>query len=253
MSKDTYFFSHDAHARRDPKMIAMMSVYGVRGYGFFWILVEMMREQDGYKLDISKKYSMTVVATELNIENQDAEDFIDDCVEEFGLFKKVDGFLISESLMGRMKHLDDKRAQAKAAADARWSKQKNKNKKKEEEFDLFADPKEKKPSVEEVFLAIFNTVKKEAIPTSKGHESLSTTAKRNLKKLVKRNFSISEFEKAAIVMFQNKWVYDTGNTGPAHLLIEDNFDRYHNQAVEKKVVAKVATDKVESYDDIMNG
>ncbi len=64
---------------------------------------------------------------------------------------------------------------------------------------------------------------------------------------------MDEFEKAAIAMFQNKWVHDTGNTGPAHLLIEDNFDRYYNQAVEKNLVTKVVTSNVKSYEDIMNG
>ncbi len=251
MSKDTYFFSHDAHARRDPKMIAMMSIYGVKGYGFFWILVEMMREQDGYKLVMDKKYSLTVIATELDIDNKDAEEFIDDCVNEFSLFKMVDGCLISDSLMARMKHLDDKRSQAKAAADARWKK-----KKKKEPVDLpFAnvEVKTNEPSAIDVFLKIFNSVKKEAIPLALGHDSLSDTAKRNLKKLLKRNFFMDEFEKAAIAMFQNKWVHDTGNTGPAHLLIEDNFDRYYNQAVEKKLVPKMVTNNVKSYEDIMNG
>lgn len=251
MSKDTYFFSHDAHARRDPKMIAMMSIYGVKGYGFFWILVEMMREQDGYKLVMDKKYSLTVIATELDIDNKDAEEFIDDCVNEFNLFKMVDGCLISDSLMTRMKHLDDKRSQAKAAADARWKK-----KKKEEPIDLpFAnvEVKANEPSAIDVFLKIFNSVKKEAIPLALGHDSLSDTAKRNLNKLLKRNFFMDEFEKAAIAMFQNKWVHDTGNTGPAHLLIEDNFDRYYNQAVEKKLVPKMVTNNVKSYEDIMNG
>jgi len=251
MSKDTYFFSHDAHARRDPKMIAMMSIYGVKGYGFFWILVEMMREQDGYKLVMDKKYSLTVIATELDIDNEDAKDFIDDCVNEFNLFKMVDGCLISDSLMARMKHLDNKRSQAKAAADARWKK-----KKKKEPVDLpFAnvEVKTNEPSAIDVFLKIFNSVKKEAIPAALGHDSLSDTAKRNLKKLLKRNFFMDEFEKAAIAMFQNKWVHDTGNTGPAHLLIEDNFDRYYNQAVEKKLVPKMVTNNVKSYEDIMNG
>ena len=251
MSKDTYFFSHDAHARRDPKMIAMMSIYGVKGYGFFWILVEMMREQDGYKLVMDKKYSLTVIATELDIDNKDAEEFIDDCVNEFNLFKMVDGCLISDSLMARMKHLDDKRSQAKAAADARWKK-----KKKKEPVDLpFAnvEVKTNEPSAIDVFLKIFNSVKKEAIPLALGNDSISDTAKRNLKKLLKRNFFMDEFEKAAIAMFQNKWVHDTGNTGPAHLLIEDNFDRYYNQAVEKKLVPKMVTNNVKSYEDIMNG
>lgn len=259
MSKDTYFFSHDAHARRDPKIIAMMTIYGAAGYGYYWILVEMMREQNGYKLKVDGKYDYKVIKTELDIDTEEnAKEFVNDCVEEFGLFRIEDGHLVSDSLLSRMKHLDDKRAQAKAAAEIRWGK-KNKDKKKTTKkvaIDLpFEDdePKHKVLTQEEVFLKVFNASKKEAIPTSIGHDSLSSNSLKNLKKLIKRKFTVVEFEKATIAMFKNKWVHDTGNTGPAHLLIEDNFDRYYNQAVEQKIEAKVINKEAVSFDQIMNG
>jgi len=256
MSKDTYFFSHDSFARRDPKIMAMMSIYSSAGYGYYWILVEMMREQDGYKLNIDGKYSYKVIGTELDIADKDAEEFVDDCVNEFGLFRIEDGHLISDSLLSRMKHLDDKREMGRKSAKKRWDKH-NKKKKPEKEVDSglpFEDEDApKKPTDTEVFLKVFNSVKKESIKGSKGHDSLSDTSKRNLKKLLKRGYFMDEFEKAAIAMFQNKWVHDTGNTGPAHLLVEDNFDRYYCQAVEQNIKPTIVNDNVQSYEDIMNG
>ena len=66
MSKDAYYFSHDANARRDPRIAQMMSVYGFEGYGWYWALVEMMREQAQYKLDISGKYFYHGLSNELS-------------------------------------------------------------------------------------------------------------------------------------------------------------------------------------------
>ena len=50
--KDTYYFSHDSNANQDPKILAMRSVYGWEGYGWYWLLVEMLREQEDYRINI---------------------------------------------------------------------------------------------------------------------------------------------------------------------------------------------------------
>lgn len=46
--KDAYFFSHDCNARNDPKILALRSVYGAEGYGVYFMLVEILREQPEY-------------------------------------------------------------------------------------------------------------------------------------------------------------------------------------------------------------
>jgi hypothetical protein len=249
MSKDAFYFPHDSNGRRDPKIVGMMTVYGAAGYGWFWMIVEVMREQDGYKLPIDKKYSYNSIAGELNEDVDTIRDFIEECVEEFELFRIEDGFLYSDSLIERMKPLEQKRARAKAAADKRWGN--NKEKKEDLPFDLDEVPKKPKSTVVDDFLEVFNGGKKRILPNSTGHDSLSTKAIRNLNKLIKR-YDLEQFEIAITEMFQNKWVHDTGNTGPAHLLVEDNFDRYYTKGVEKGSKTTTSTSNL-SYDQIMNG
>ena len=104
--KDAYYFSHDSNARHDPNIIAMRSVYP-HGYGWYWILVEMMREQGDYKLKINGKYGLSVCAKELDCTEDEAKQFIRDCVDEFELFCTDDIYLWSPSLLRRMEHREE--------------------------------------------------------------------------------------------------------------------------------------------------
>lgn len=135
MSKDAYYFPHDSNARHDPKMVAMISVYGMQGYGHYWSIIEILREQKGYAYPLDTKYAYNSLASETQTDVGTIKEFIGDCVNEFQLLSIGDDGLYSESLNNRMSKLDKKRAQATAAANARWDK----NKKPEEK------PKPDKP------------------------------------------------------------------------------------------------------------
>lgn len=123
MAKEAYYFSHDSNARHDPKITAMRSVYGSEGYGWFWILVELMREADGYKLDLQKKYSMNAYAMQMHTDCTTAEKFIHDCIHEFGLFETNGEQFWSRSLLRRMEYWDQISEKRRVAAQARWSKE----------------------------------------------------------------------------------------------------------------------------------
>lgn len=123
MAKDVYYFSHDSNARHDPKITAMRSVYGIEGVGRFWVLVEMMREADAFKLSLTGKYVWNAYAKQMECKSDaDAMQFINDCIEEFDLFASDGQFFWSRSLLRRM----DKKEQVKQkridAANARWNK-----------------------------------------------------------------------------------------------------------------------------------
>jgi len=127
MSKDAYYFSHDANARNDPKIIQMLSVYKAEGYGWYWMLIEMMREQENYKLSIKSKYAVNAYARELDADAERLQQYIDDCVNEFtcdgkGIFDKNDEYLWSESLLRRMRIKDGIAEKARQAALIRWGK-----------------------------------------------------------------------------------------------------------------------------------
>jgi len=122
MRKDAYYFHHDSNARHDPKIIAMLSSYGLKGYGCYWVFIEILREQEGYKYPITGKYSWNSIAKELFLEVKEAKSFIEDCVTEFELFSMDDNYIWCDSLLKRMERLDNRRSQARDAALARWNK-----------------------------------------------------------------------------------------------------------------------------------
>jgi hypothetical protein len=122
MSKDAYYFPHDSNARHDPKIIAMTSVYGMEGYAWYWIIVEMLREQESYRYSFKSKYAINSMAKEMNTSADNAKAYIDDCVNEFELMEISDEMLSCPSLDKRMVRLDKRRAQARSAANARWKK-----------------------------------------------------------------------------------------------------------------------------------
>ena len=80
--KDAYFFSHDCNARNDPKILALRSVYGAEGYGVYFMLVEILREQPEYRLSVNK-YIWNTLAMQMQVEASHLEQIITDCCTEF--------------------------------------------------------------------------------------------------------------------------------------------------------------------------
>lgn len=52
-TKDAYYFSHDANARNDIKIIRLRRSLGLEGYGIYFCLIEMLREQNDYRLPLA--------------------------------------------------------------------------------------------------------------------------------------------------------------------------------------------------------
>jgi len=120
--KDAYYFSHDANARHDPKIIKMISVYGMKGYGWYWVIIEMLREQDNYRLSIYDQSDIDVIAFQTHSDLNTIQKYIDDCVKIFKLFKKSNKYLWSSSLLNRMKKMNEKREKGRKAANKRWNR-----------------------------------------------------------------------------------------------------------------------------------
>ena len=118
--KDAYYFSHDANARHDPKIIKMISVYGMEGYGWYWVIIEMLREQNNYKLSISDQGDIEVIVSQTNTDPERIKKYLDDCIKLFKLFKKSKKYIWSESLLNRMKKMEEKREKGRKAVIKRW-------------------------------------------------------------------------------------------------------------------------------------
>jgi len=112
------YFSHDSVARNDPKILALISEYGVEGYGMFFILCEIFRDQDDYK--IKKDFCFVPTLTrELYAAKEKVEGFITFCVK-VGLLQDDETAIWSESFLRRMEKKDEVAAKRKVAAQERW-------------------------------------------------------------------------------------------------------------------------------------
>lgn len=108
--REAVYFSHDSNAKDDPKCMLLIDQLGLEGYGAFWILVEVLREQPGYRYPLNllpilaRRYNITAVKLET-------------VVRSFGLFEiSDDTFFFSNSLNKRMEIMSDKSDRRKAAA-----------------------------------------------------------------------------------------------------------------------------------------
>lgn len=124
MAKEAYYFSHDSNARHDPKILAMRSVYGIEGYGRYWILIELLREQTDYKLKKSK-HLFNALAMQMQCDADAVHSFVQDCINEFELLQEDEDFIWCNSLFKRMEIKNTKSEKARRAAKKRWEKSSN--------------------------------------------------------------------------------------------------------------------------------
>lgn len=100
-------------------MLEMRAVYGAEGYGWYWMIIEMMREQSDFKLELCKRNAL---AMHLQCDPDAAHKFVQDCINEFNLFDADDEFFWSNSLLRRMNMRMEKSEKARKAALKRWGK-----------------------------------------------------------------------------------------------------------------------------------
>lgn len=93
--KVTYYFSHDCNARNDVKILKLRRKLGMEGYGIYWALIEMLREEETFTLQI--KY-IDEIAFSLSVDIDKLKEVIND----FELFIIDEESFYSERLMRSM-------------------------------------------------------------------------------------------------------------------------------------------------------
>ena len=117
------YFSHDSDARNSDKLMKVRMKLGAEGYGIFFMLIERLREEEGYKSTID----YDTLAFDLRVEPEKVKQV----VENYDLFKITeDGkYFYSDSFNERMEMMDakrKKRAEAgKKGAEKRWENRQN--------------------------------------------------------------------------------------------------------------------------------
>lgn len=89
---------------------------------------------------------------------------------------------------------------------------------------------------EKDFIELFNRIKTEEKGRKAVARGLSDKDNRELKKIIKRGFTVEEIEGAARQMFRDpsQWAISTGNDIPTHFLRPENFERYFNSFLNFK-------------------
>ena len=112
------YFSHDSNARNSDKLMKVRMKLGAEGYGIFFMLIERLREEEGYKSTID----YDTLAFDLRVEPEKVKQV----VENYDLFKFTeDGkYFYSDSFNERMEMMDLKRKKrveaGKKGAEKRW-------------------------------------------------------------------------------------------------------------------------------------
>jgi hypothetical protein len=120
---NTLYFSHDFDARNDPKIAAMRGTYKSAGYGYYWIIVEMMAGEEGHKLPV-QEWLYDSIAMAAQCRSNSIKQFIVDCIEKYKLFNTDGEYFWSETLIKRMKKYEDSIEQkikaGRKGAETRW-------------------------------------------------------------------------------------------------------------------------------------
>lgn len=111
--KEVIYFSHDANSRNDPKVLKLrLKLNNMEGYGIYFCLLEMMREQPEFKLSLDYE----AIAFGLNV----SSDLVQKVVNDFELFVVQSDCFYSESLIRRMNKMKEKSFKASQSAKKRW-------------------------------------------------------------------------------------------------------------------------------------
>lgn len=118
MAKDAYYFSHDSNAKDDPKCMLVIDQLGLEGYGIYWVLIEVLRDQPNFS------YPMKLVPILARRYNTTAEKMMT-VIQKYGLFElNPEEEFFSLSLNKRMEKLETSREQRRLAGKSSAEKRK---------------------------------------------------------------------------------------------------------------------------------
>jgi hypothetical protein len=103
--KDAYYFPHDSNARLDVKMIKFRAKHGYEGYGIFWAIIEVLRDQAEWKLSVD---DIDVLALSIQVDIDKLNGILNDLVD-IKLLKRTTNHIYSESLTRRMQYFEERK------------------------------------------------------------------------------------------------------------------------------------------------
>jgi hypothetical protein len=101
MANAAYWFKHDSNAKDDYKCMLLIDQLGLEGYGIYWVLIETLREQEGYRYPMAM---LPILAKRYGTSGEKMRAV----VASYGLFEVFeDESFSSPSLMRRMNEFEE--------------------------------------------------------------------------------------------------------------------------------------------------
>lgn len=116
MKKDRYYFSHDYTARKDDKILALRAKFKAQGYGIFWMLIEVMAENEHGVIE--KKY-LDGYAMDFDCDKKLLEELINFCIK-IKLFKISNRKISNERIHQHKAFREERKKSGKRGASERW-------------------------------------------------------------------------------------------------------------------------------------
>jgi hypothetical protein len=113
MKKDAYYFPHFSNARNDAKLLKLRRILGIEGYGIYFMLLEVLRDQTDFKLPLAS-------IDDLEFEFRISKEKILAVVTNFELFEIIDDKFFSPKMMLYLQPYLEKTERARLAANKRW-------------------------------------------------------------------------------------------------------------------------------------
>jgi len=126
VGKDSYYLKHDTNAAHDPKVESMLLRWGMAGYGRYWRLIEILREQSDSRIPRGK-WGLSTLAKVWGCTDQDADEYLESLISTFELVKCDGESVWSERLCRDMAAMNRRRDEAKRSADVRWNRERIQN------------------------------------------------------------------------------------------------------------------------------
>jgi len=121
MKKDAYYFPHFCNARHDRKMKRLIKELGIEGYGIYFMLLEVLREQQDFKFPLK---DIDLLADEFGT----SEAKIKTVISAYELFQfDEENQFFSLRFIYYLQPYLEKTENARNAANIRWSKMKDAN------------------------------------------------------------------------------------------------------------------------------
>jgi len=95
--KEAYYFPHDSNAIHDPKCAALINDHGMTGYGFYWMLIEVMHEQGGKIEKFPKLYDG--LSHDFHCEKELAVKLIEALLNDYNLLQQDDKHIWSDRVL----------------------------------------------------------------------------------------------------------------------------------------------------------